>query len=94
MLTQEKKNLLCLFACFFVSFGLRTAYQFGFGTYANWICKMYTRWMLYDASYILFDLTSIGAILFLHFKNFRIDRSAAAKAEQDENQNLLYESDR
>ena len=67
----EMMWLSVLFAVFLVSYGLRTGYQYGLGSFREIIPDMITRWHFVNTLPLLFDVLSIGAILVMHHMNFR-----------------------
>ena len=68
---REMMWLSILFAVFLVSYGLRTAYQYGLGNFRKVIPDMITRWHFVNTTPLIFDIFSIGAILVMHHMNFQ-----------------------
>ena len=59
-----------LFAIFFLSYLIRTFYQYMDGSWWKIIPEARTRQLLYLSVAPFFDIPSIGAILYVHYKNF------------------------
>ena len=78
---QEVKRLSILFAAFVISYFLRFIYQLLEGSdsfdekvYLVWINSLYIRWILATLFPLFWDLSSIVAILVLHFISFRANK--------------------
>ena len=79
---QEIMRLTLLFASFVIAYQLRFIYQLGLGSdyYKNLVVSMVTRWHIILILPLFWDITSILAILVLHFKSFRRKNQKIPKA--------------
>ena len=66
-----RKNMKCLFFLFFLSYVLRVVFSIFDGKFREVFGSQYTRTMLQLFLIPLFDIPSIGAILFMHHRNYR-----------------------
>ena len=65
-----RKNMQLLFLVFLLAYAVRAVYSYLDGVYRNFIPSRYARQILVIVFSSLFDLPSIGSILFMHHKNY------------------------
>jgi len=68
--------LSVLFAVFGISYGLRTVYQWGLGSFHDLVPNMVVRWHFVNCMPVIWDIFSIGAIVIMHHINFRPRKNA------------------
>lgn len=82
-MSTEMQWLSILYATFGVSYGLRMGYQYGLGSFHKIVPEMVVRWHVVNTVPLLWDITSIGAILIMHHMNFRPRKNPDAIYSED-----------